>query len=71
MKFTVGTLDKGDKKLVSMREIDDKNNLTDKQKEEEAVVIANGEIYAKVINGRLYLVLETEKEKKKQANDKK
>ena len=71
MKFTVGVLDKGDKKLVSMREINEKNNLTDKQKEEEAVVIANGEIYAKVIDGRLYLILETEKEKKKQADDKK
>ena len=71
MKFSVGVLDKGDKKLVSMREIDEKNNLTDKQKEEEAVVIANGEIYAKVIDGKLYLILETEKEKKKQADNKK
>jgi hypothetical protein len=71
MKVVVGVLDKGDKKLVSIKEINEKNKLTTKEKEEEAVVIANGKIYAEVIDGTLQLVLETEEEKKKSADDEK
>jgi hypothetical protein len=69
MKVVVGVLDKGDKKLVSTQEVNEKNKLTGKQKEEEAIVIANGKIYAKVIDGTLQLVLETEEEKKNPADD--
>jgi hypothetical protein len=71
MKVVVGVLDKGNKRLVSIREINEKNQLTTKEREEEEIIITNGKIYAEVINHTLQLVLETEEQKKNQADDKK
>jgi len=71
MKVVVGVLDRGNKKLVSIRELNEKNQLITNEKEAEEIIITNGKIYAEVINHTLQLVLETEERKKNQADDKK